>query len=202
VIHLGHHARFFQEPFPHATASNLLPQELCGLILDWMETEAPWKLRVASFYEQWEMHVNSNNLPLHLRAVCAPSTVDHLSKVMLAPLSKERIELADVTAHKLVSGQTIRVHNDFLDGTETHRLLLQLNRGWADDQGGMLMLFSGPSPEDVRRVIRPLNGSAMAFPISPRSFHAVSTIRAGERFTLVFSFKRSDPCSTSQNSGY
>ena len=74
-------------------------------------------------------------------------------------------------------------------GQETYRLLVQLNRGWHDEQGGMLMLFSSASPDDVRRIIRPLHGSAFAFRITPQSFHAVSTVRSGERFTLVYSFR-------------
>jgi Rps23 Pro-64 3,4-dihydroxylase Tpa1-like proline 4-hydroxylase len=112
---------------------------------------------------------------------------------MIGPLKPGRITLTEITAHKLLARQTIRVHNDFLDGQETYRLLVQLNRGWQDEQGGMLMLFSSVSPDDVRRIIRPLHGSAFAFRITPQSFHAVSTIRSGERFTLVYSFREAAP---------
>ncbi|WP_292625538.1 cyclophane-containing peptide 2OG-Fe(II) oxygenase YhhC [Mesorhizobium sp.] len=99
------------------------------------------------------------------------------------------IELVEVTAHRMVVGQTIRIHNDFRLGGETHRILVQLNRGWADDQGGLLMLFGSGDADDVRRVIRPVHGSGLGFNISKSSFHAVSTINVGERFTLVYSFR-------------
>jgi Rps23 Pro-64 3,4-dihydroxylase Tpa1-like proline 4-hydroxylase len=177
------------DPFAHTTAQDLLPLELASFALSWMETAAPWKLRIASFYEQWELHLDSDSLPSQVRALCARSTVERLSNVMLRPLTAATLVLTEVTAHKLVAGQTIRLHNDHLDGEETHRLIVQLNRGWDDEQGGMLMLFSGPSPEEVCRIIRPIHRSALAFPITPRSFHAVSTIRTGERYTLVYSFR-------------
>lgn len=94
----------------------------------------------------------------------------------------------DVTAHKLVPEQTIRLHNDFVRDGESHRLLLQLNRGWEPAQGGYLMFFAGPEPETVSKVVEPRNGSVQAFAISPRSYHAVSTVHAGARYTVVYSF--------------
>jgi hypothetical protein len=163
--------------------------ELCAATLAWMEDVAPWQLRLASFYEQWELHLEPGILPAELRPLLASHTVDHLRNIMLAPLTRTRVELTEVTAHKLVPGQTIRVHNDYLIGGETHRLLIQLNRGWADDQGGLLMLFGSASPKDVRRILRPVDRTAMAFAISPQSFHAVSTIQFGHRYTLVYSFR-------------
>jgi hypothetical protein len=176
------------EPFLHVTHPAPLPASLCAAALTWMEAIAPWKLRIASFYEQWELHLEPGILPIELRPILAPETINHLHSVMLAPLTQARLTLTEVTVHKLVPGQTIRIHNDYLDGGESHRLLIQLNRGWNDEQGGLLMLFSSESPEDVRRILRPAHRSAMAFPISPQSFHAVSTIQHGYRYTLVYSF--------------
>jgi Rps23 Pro-64 3,4-dihydroxylase Tpa1-like proline 4-hydroxylase len=99
--------------------------------------------------------------------------------------------LVDVSAHKLTSGQTIRIHNDWIGGEETHRLLIQLNDGWSIENGGLLMLFGSRAPEDVRSITEPAHGSGFAFEISERSFHAVSTIKAGQRFTLVYTFRES-----------
>ncbi len=73
-------------------------------------------------------------------------------------------------------------------GEATHRVLVQLNRGWRDDQGGFLMFFNSGDPADVHRVFSPTHDSVVGFAISEDSHHAVSTIHGGERFTLVFSF--------------
>jgi Rps23 Pro-64 3,4-dihydroxylase Tpa1-like proline 4-hydroxylase len=177
------------EPFAHATHAAPLPPGLCDAALDWMETIAPWRLRVASFYEQWELHLDPQMLPAELQPLLATETVDVFQRLMLAPIAKVPLRLAEVTAHKLVPGQTIRVHNDHRPRGETYRLLVQLNRGWEDEQGGLLLLFGSAAAEDVRRILRPTHRSAIAFAISPRSFHAVSTIKRGQRYTLVYSFK-------------
>jgi 2OG-Fe(II) oxygenase superfamily len=176
-------------PFPHATAASVLPRSLTYSVLAWMESDAPWSLKVASFYEQWEIYLDETVLPSELTPLIHSNMIDYLVRTMFIPLSDAKLDLVEVTAHKLVSGQTIRIHNDYIEGDETHRLLIQLNRGWIDRQGGLLMLFASSHADDVRRIIRPIHGSAVAFAISPKSFHAVSTIRSGERYTLVYSFK-------------
>lgn len=180
-------------PFSHAVCSPLLDEATAEAAIAWFETSAPWKLKVASFYEQYECNLHEADLPQTIAAIVAPEFVLDLSRRMLGPISGEELELTEVNAHKLVAGQTIRIHNDYIGGEETHRVLVQLNRGWDDANGGMLMLFSGPRAEDVARIVRPTHASATSFEISPSSFHAVSTIHSGERFTVVYSFRRAVP---------
>lgn len=98
----------------------------------------------------------------------------------------------DISAHKLVGAQVIKIHNDYIPGQETHRVLIQLNRGWEEANGGILMIFSNRNPESLASAFLPLNNSAFAFEISPKSYHAVSTIKYGERYTIVFSFFKGD----------
>jgi hypothetical protein len=95
------------------------------------------------------------------------------------------LDVVDIGGHLLKPGQTIRIHNDYLDGNETHRLLIQLNRGWGVKQGGLLMQRS----ESLVKTIIPAHRSGFAFEISRASFHAVSTIADGERFTLVYTYR-------------
>ena len=100
-----------------------------------------------------------------------------------------RVELV---AHKLVEGQRIAIHNDFLVGGETHRLTVQLNRGLDDEDGGFFMLFNSFDAADVHRVLRPVSGTGIGFEIGPHSHHAVSRMHGGERYTLVYSFHATD----------
>jgi Rps23 Pro-64 3,4-dihydroxylase Tpa1-like proline 4-hydroxylase len=178
-----------EAPFPHAVAVQLLSSELADSALDWFECGAPWRLRIESFYEQYELNLHQVDLPEDLTQLIAPETIARVRR-MLAPLTEDALTLVEANAHKLLPGQTIKIHNDYIGGEETHRVLVQLNRHWSDDKGGMLMLFASSDADDVARLVRPIHGSATAFEISPASFHAVSTIRSGERYTLVYSFKR------------
>jgi Rps23 Pro-64 3,4-dihydroxylase Tpa1-like proline 4-hydroxylase len=180
-----------EAPFPHAVAVRLLSPDLADGALNWFEGDAPWRLRVESFYEQYELNLHQVDLPENLTCLIDAETIVHVRQ-MLAPLTADALTLVEANAHKLMPGQTIKIHNDYIGREETHRVLVQLNRHWSDDNGGMLMLFASSDPADVARLVRPLHGSATAFEISPASFHAVSTIRSGERYTLVYSFKRAN----------
>jgi Rps23 Pro-64 3,4-dihydroxylase Tpa1-like proline 4-hydroxylase len=179
---------FFIEPFPYFTATEGFGEGTSAAILEWLETEVPWKLVETSFYEQYELSLLGVPMPPHLEFIAKrPFLEDIRSKIerIFGARIGERI---DCTVHKLVRGQRIRIHNDYIPGEETHRVLVQLNRGWHDDQGGFLMLFNSQEPSDVHRVFSPFHDSVVGFAISERSNHAVSTIHGGERFTLVFSF--------------
>jgi Rps23 Pro-64 3,4-dihydroxylase Tpa1-like proline 4-hydroxylase len=105
--------------------------------------------------------------------------------VLLSASLKPQI---DITAHKLNRTQKIRIHNDCRQGGETHRFLIQLNRGWNEANGGLLMLFGGPTVEMLADIISPISRSAFGFEISQASYHAVSQVHHGDRYTLVFSF--------------
>lgn len=187
---------FRSQPFEHFIGyAGSSPAQLTRW-LDWLETKAPWKLTVAEFYEQYEfslLHAEHDPAIRHLATADTLVALRmHMSECFHRPLS----ERVDVVAHRLVPGQTIRIHNDYISGGETHRLLLQINRGWAPAHGGYLMLFNGPEPGTVSRIIEPQNGSVQAFAISPESYHAVSTVHAGHRFTIVYSFYSEAPINT------
>lgn len=164
-----------------------MPSNWCEC-LTWLETEAPWTLTATDFYEQYEFSFSDVVVPPYLQALISPSALTSLRHQLCDHFAQPLSARVEVTAHKLICSQTIRIHNDFISGGESHRLLLQLNRGWKPDYGGYLMLFSGPQPECLSKVIEPVNGSIQAFSISPHSYHAVSTVHFGERFTMVYSF--------------
>ena len=180
------------EPFPYFTAFEGFSEETGSTILNWLETDAPWKLVETDFYEQFEFSLSGVRTPPSLRFISGLSFLDNLRRRLERVFRVALGERIDCTAHKLIRGQRIRIHNDFIPGGETHRVLVQLNRGWHEDQGGFLMLFNSQDSSDLHRVLPPIPNSVVGFAISERSNHAVSATRGGERFTLVYSFYASD----------
>ena len=177
-----------REPFEHfliPKAMNEISELEC---LDWFESHAPWRLTETDFYEQYEFSLLDIDLPSSISFLSSQVTLDALSENLSKIFGVQFLPQVEITAHKLVRKQTIRIHNDFIEGAETHRVLLQLNRGWLEEYGGYLMLFSGPEPDDLSNVVFPESGSIQGFAISPHSHHAVSTVHGGERFTIVYSF--------------
>jgi Rps23 Pro-64 3,4-dihydroxylase Tpa1-like proline 4-hydroxylase len=179
------------EPFPHIRIPQILSRTFTDEVLGWLRDEAAWSLRVESFYEQHEISLQRIDLPPCVSPLTSPAFIGAAAGA-LAKLFGELggLRLADISAHRLSGGQTIKIHNDFIGDEESHRLLIQLNAGWGADHGGFLMLFGGSDPSDLRNVVPPIHGSGFAFEISPRSHHAVSSTVRGERFTVVYTFRR------------
>ena len=176
------------QPFRCFTVSQVISEALEQKLLAWFESEAPWRLAVMDFYEQYEFDFKDAILPESLRPLFSDATLNQLRDEVGSLLGASLKPQIDITAHKLNRTQKIRIHNDARPDGETHRFLIQLNRGWSDENGGMLMLFRGPAVETLEDVILPTSRSAFGFEISPASYHAVSQVHQGDRYTLVFSF--------------
>jgi Rps23 Pro-64 3,4-dihydroxylase Tpa1-like proline 4-hydroxylase len=175
-------------PFRCFTIAQAISEKLEDALLTWFESEAPWQLVVMDFYEQYEFNFKDVELPPSLRPLFSESTFDELRDNVGALLGVSLKPQIDITAHKLNRTQRIRIHNDSQPDGETHRLLIQLNRSWDEANGGLLMLFRGPEVEALEDIIPPTSRSAFGFEISNASYHAVSQVHNGERYTLVFSF--------------
>ena len=176
------------QPFPCFTVDQVVSKELEQALLAWFESEAPWRLAVMDFYEQYEFDFRDADLPVSLKPLFSASTLHELRLNVGTLLGASLKPQVDITAHKLNRSQKIRIHNDARPDGETHRCLIQLNRGWNEANGGLLMLFRGPEVEGLDDVITPTSRSAFGFEISGASYHAVSQVHQGDRYTVVFSF--------------
>jgi Rps23 Pro-64 3,4-dihydroxylase Tpa1-like proline 4-hydroxylase len=176
------------QPFPCFFVAQVISTELEEALLAWFESAAPWRLAVMDFYEQYEFDVREEDVPTDLKALFSECALDELRRNVGTRLSASLKPQIEITAHKLNRSQKIRIHNDARPDGETHRLLIQVNRGWSEANGGLLMLFRGPQVEMLDDVISPTSRSAFCFEISSSSYHAVSQVYQGDRYTLVFSF--------------
>ena len=178
----------FCKPFPYLVSPQALDPDVSQAILQWFEADAPWKLVEADFYEQFEFSLQDVQLPANLTFLRAPFFVSAVKQRLSEHFTVALSDHLDITAHKLVAGQRIRLHNDFIPGAETHRFLIQFNRDWQEENGGLLLFFNSDDPADIHKIFCPIHNSAVGFAISATSYHAVSTLHAGERYTLVYSF--------------
>lgn len=176
------------QPFRYFLALRCIASDLESALLDWFETDAPWRLATTDFYEQYEFSMLDTPLPENVSSLTAPDRVATIRRDVAAVFDVVFDDRTRLVAHKLTPSQRIAIHNDHLAGEETHRLIVQLNRGLRDEDGGFLMLFNSVDPHDVHRIIRPASGSGIGFEIGERSNHAVSRLYNGERYTLVYSF--------------
>jgi Rps23 Pro-64 3,4-dihydroxylase Tpa1-like proline 4-hydroxylase len=176
------------DPFPHFYAEDALSTDIETPLMEWLEASAPWHLTQADFYEQHEFSFEDCELPNNLSFLRSRALIDYLRACLRESFAVEMTDQVDITAHKLTKGQVIKIHNDYVPGRETHRVLIQVNRNWLPTQGGLLVLFSESKAEAASKFVLPISRSVFGFEISPRSLHAVSKIYSGSRFTLVYSF--------------
>ena len=175
-------------PFRYFLAPRCLVPDAERALLEWFETDAPWRLVETDFYQQYEFSMLHMALPKSVAPLISPNNLAALRREMEAIFDVVLDDRIMLVAHKLVPGQRIAIHNDHLAGEETHRLTVQLNRGLDDADGGLMMLFNSFDPADVHRIIRPVTGIGIGFEIGENSHHAVSRLHGGKRYTLVYSF--------------
>jgi len=185
-------ARLEMDPFPFSVVPDALCDGVERATLSWFERAAPWSLTEESFYSQHEFDMRDVKLPSDVTQLAADTTVTALRDLISGLFRRRLRTTVDVIAHRLTAGQRIRIHDDYLEGGETHRLVVQLNRGWTPGDGGQLLLFGGGQPEDVRVVLAPVSKQALIFEISRCSHHAVSKVARGERYSIVYSFHAAD----------
>lgn len=174
-------------PFRYATFERCLSPETGEQILSWLETDAPWSLTQTDFYEQHEFSCWDSPAPI-ATFLTSDTVLTVVRNTMTAIFDTPYDNDVNVVFHRLIPPQRIGIHND-LAGEETHRLIIQLNRGMTDGDGGVLMLFNSDNPADIHKLLRPLNLSGFAFEISAASHHAVSQVHGSARYTLIYSLR-------------
>lgn len=183
------HSQFETSPFPHLSCPLVLQHSTDIHLHDWFETTNEWSLTEADFYTQYEFVLSKESLPENLGCLLDPKTIGIIKLAFQEKFQTQSLETVSIVAHKLVDTHTIGIHNDHINGEETHRLVIQINPYWDSSKGGFLMLFNSPDPNDVSKIVQPISNSAFGFEISEKSFHAVSTVRNFSRYSVVYTFK-------------
>ncbi len=179
-------------PFHYALFETVFPDHVHASILRWLEATQFWKVARTDFYEQFEFCLDHVVVPQRVRFLVESSFKSELRVMMETILETKLSPRIRVLAHMLVPGQHIAIHNDMNAFGESHRLTVQINSGLKESDGGYFLLFGSADVSDVHRILKPISNSAIAFAISPDSYHAVTSQHRGRRFTLVFSFSMLD----------
>lgn len=179
---------FNEVPFPHFSSERILKDDLARDLLEWLKATSLWHYTETNFYTQYEFSLLDLGLPPQLKSLSDQKFIQHLKQHFYSMFKTDRLELVGITVHKLVDGYKMGVHNDFIGKEESHRLVVQLNDGWTEVNGGYLMLFNSMNVNDLAKLIKPLHNTGIGFEISNASYHAVSTVHDFERYTLVYTF--------------
>jgi hypothetical protein len=178
-------------PYPHVIVPELFAPDESEAMLQWLEKGAMWWEQHRDFYT----HETCENM-LECPLLGEGQPLSRATRAELARMLSQRfaIELdeSNVTlgAHRMHPGHGVGIHTDDPAlGTESLRLLVTLRRGdYTDAAGGHLCLFTAPEMSALASIVRPRHNSAIAFPLSGTSYHAVNDVTDGIRYSLIFGF--------------
>lgn len=183
---------FENDPFPHFSSTSVFSNGIDSSLFDWFEKTSEWELVTTDFYEQYEFSFLNIDIPDHLKSIINIGTIEVIEKKLKESFNVNYLNLVGVTAHKLVNGHHIGIHNDYIGGEETHRMVVHLSPNWDESKGGFFMLFNSADAKDIKKIIKPLNNTAIGFEISKISNHAVSQIYNFSRYTIVYTFSTNE----------
>ncbi len=182
---------FFSEPFPHFECPEFLDAATANALLAWLEARQ-WRSVGLDGYDGYcDAPLTASNLPEALNGLVAPAFFVQLRQLMAQFFPIDASGQVRTTAHRILTRGALSPHTDVSHFRFTHRLLVQLNRGWDSECGGLLCLHGGnphANPEPLRKSVPPIHRSGFAFEISQRSFHSVTPVLHGERYTLSYTF--------------
>ena len=169
------------DPFPHIVIDNFLPESVLETVIEaFPRPEADiWTERIK---EAYQVKLASNNVD------AAPSPIRDLmyqlnSATVLKSMEKLTGEGPLISdpffdgggLHQIERGGHLSIHSDFakprhLPIFRRLNLIIYLNRGWKEEYGGSLELWSRDGREKVKSVL-PIANRAVIFTTDTTSFH-------------------------------
>jgi hypothetical protein len=178
--------------------SEVFDPDLYAALLDWLEHHASWSDYGDGLSEHSTVYLRGNETDEpwpHVWAEWLPAAVETLAVAFDTSFRPG----TTIWANRFCVGEKISVHNDFSPDPQpgdlrffTHRLIVYLTRSWSPEDGGMLGIFSDELAVQPLQIVPPLANSGIAMAFGPRSYHGVSRVRSGERYTINLSLVASD----------
>ena len=174
LLQLNHH----QHPFPFFLVNAAFSEEQCAALLQLFSDDIEWQHRDAAFYR-----CSLSDVTEIIPATFQTEILARMREITGLPL----VDRVLVTAQRMLPGQVIGIHSDRpLLGYELARLVVQLNREWQVEHGGVLELFSSPEGE-TEFSVNPEYNKAFGFLLHADSYHGVTEV-THPRQTVVFNF--------------
>ncbi len=167
------------QPFPFFFVNAAFSEEQCAALLQlFLQDNNAWQHHDGVFYRASLCDVTAS-IPAKFQA----EILARMLEITGLPL----IDRMLVTIQRMQPGHVIGIHSDRpLLGYEIARLVVQLNKQWQPEHGGVLQLFSSPESEAVFSV-NPEYNKAVGFLLHADSYHAVTEVSQA-RQSVVFNF--------------
>lgn len=171
-------------PYEHWICENILRAQSDD-ILEWLQKHAAWHRHTGSFYDQFEcLNVLDRNSPFRFLLEQAEPLRKFIEEIISEPLHP----FVHFDIHRLTTGQAIGFHTDDPgEDRETHRLIVMLPSSPHLKGGNFILTKNREMPNDAMGYEHH-PGAAVLMSFGASSYHAVSRIETGTRYSLVVSF--------------
>jgi hypothetical protein len=177
-------------PYRHARGHRLFAPMLADQWLSTLEAVPRWTDAAGTFYSAKATVIERAWCPVHLAGLVEGPGLRQLEEAASSLFGQPLRLHGPVVAHRMGPGHSVGVHSDApFAGEETHRIVVFIARQPKPTDGGHFLLFEPRAGEKARWVLPLANNSAVAFELNHDSYHAVTRMVAGNRFSLILSFK-------------
>ncbi len=174
LLHPDHH----HHPFPFFFVKAAFSEEQCVALERLFSQESEWQHHDGGFYR-----CSICDVTAAIPATFQTEIIARMREITGLPLVDRML----VTVQRMLPGHVIGIHSDRpLLGYEIARLVVQLNKQWQAEHGGVLELFSSPQDEAVFSV-NPEYNKAVGFLLHADFYHAVTEVNQ-PRQSVVFNF--------------
>ena len=187
--------RWSPAPYSHLRVHPVLEPRLAARLLSWLQGTRAWRREVQSFYWHDSFELIPEVVPLDVEAAVSPETLSALRGILQPRLGVNLRSFAHVEAHRSTARDAVGVHADA--AVDEVRLVVNLNPGWTASRGGLLSLQDRPVQPLHCVSYLPLHNSATAFRTTAGSYHQVSPVREGRRYTVLYRFPINTPAAPS-----
>jgi hypothetical protein len=178
-------------PFPLWEVDGAIDPVLAGTLYGWLAALDDWCAHPDAYYDVDQIDLLALEPPAGLACLFAPEALACL-RAQLGQLWGHRFQpRMRVVAHRMGAGQGAGLHNDDPRGVEeTHRMVLTLGQDASRQRGGLFAVFDSPSPDGLVHAWSPAHNQCLLFEANARSWHAITEVRYGLRYSVVLSFWR------------
>jgi hypothetical protein len=175
-------------PYKHFVFEDFFGKENAAFVTERLQEIKQWTYRVGGTDDMWE-HKFTQGAADELSAYLF-SAVGPIRTLMEDEFGVELSHaVTDISAHKLMAGQRVAVHSDNPTlGNPTHHFIVNFTPAYAGEMSGYGLICYQKSLEAVHTALQPVADTGFAFEANNHSFHAVSKVLKGPRFTVVYSF--------------
>lgn len=158
-------------------------------LLEWLTQRERWLTTDGGFYCADVFGLSDDaEVPQTLASKLGDSS---WAEALAANAFGERLQLhGPIALHRMRPGHGIGIHSDRPEpGEETHRIVITICASLPNCAGGHFVLLDGTGAATARVLLPLQSNAALAFRLEPNSYHAITTMRNGIRFSIVMSFR-------------